>query len=412
MVRVLIVDDGALKLSRLFAMLDGCGIPRRDVQVAQCAQEARQKLKAELYDVVLLDILLPLRHGDVPAEQHSLELLMDMVERATFKRPKQVIGLTAYQEAAERAAPAFADMLWTVIVVSESDDEWLRKLENCFDYLINANSQLPAPSYDVDICIVSALADPEHRAILAIPWQWKAERPIDDATFVSEGKFRSGDQEFRAVAAAAPRMGSVASAVLACKLIQAFRPRFLVMSGICAGYKSECVIGDVILADASWDYQSGKHWLKQGEKQFSIAPHHITVPEFIRARAEQLRRDEAVWNAIRTGFSDPPREVPKLLIGPLASGSAVRADEEDVGNIKEHQHRKLAGIDMEVYGVYAAALSAGEPKPTAIAFKAVQDYADDAKGDAFRKYAAHVSAKTLQVFFERFLHEINTLAGR
>jgi nucleoside phosphorylase len=60
--------------------------------------------------------------------------------------------------------------------------------------------------------------------------------------------------------------------------------------------------------------------------------------------------------------------------------------------VQKAQHRKLLGIEMEAYGVMCAADDLPTPQPRAIVLKGVSDFADSAKSDAFREYAAYVSA--------------------
>jgi nucleoside phosphorylase len=76
------------------------------------------------------------------------------------------------------------------------------------------------------------------------------------------------------------------------------------------------------------------------------------------------------------------------------------------------QHRSLLGIEMEAYGLFAAAASAEFPRPTPIAIKSVCDFADEDKSDEFQAYAAYTSARALGGFFERYMHEIGDFAGR
>jgi nucleoside phosphorylase len=85
----------------------------------------------------------------------------------------------------------------------------------------------------------------------------------------------------------------------------------------------------------------------------------------------------------------------------MASGSAVLADGEVVAEIKTQQ-RDLCGIEMEAYGVYAAAHAACEPRPLTFALKAVCDFADPDKDDRFQRFAAYTSARTTALLVERF----------
>lgn len=91
-----------------------------------------------------------------------------------------------------------------------------------------------------------------------------------------------------------------------------------------------------------------------------------------------------------------------MYIGPVASGAAVLGDSEMAESIVRQQ-RKLIGIEMESYGVFAAADESPLPQPKAFSIKSVSDFADSGKGDSYQKYAAYTSSAALRVFVERFL---------
>jgi nucleoside phosphorylase len=69
----------------------------------------------------------------------------------------------------------------------------------------------------------------------------------------------------------------------------------------------------------------------------------------------------------------------------------------------KQQHRQLLGIEMETYGVFAAAEEATDPRPIAFSMKSVVDFADANKDDCFQKYASFTSAQALKYFVENFL---------
>jgi nucleoside phosphorylase len=99
-----------------------------------------------------------------------------------------------------------------------------------------------------------------------------------------------------------------------------------------------------------------------------------------------------------------------LRTGAVASGSAVIADADVVSEI-QRKDRSLIGIEMEVYGIYAAANYASFPRPTAFAMKSVCDFGTKIKNDEFQVYAAYTSARVFALFCERHFHEIYDLAG-
>jgi nucleoside phosphorylase len=260
----------------------------------------------------------------------------------------------------------------------------------------------------VDLVIVCALSDPELKAVLTLPWGWKSARPVDDVTFVHDGSLTdAAGRSISVIAAATSRMGMVSTALLGAKLIDMFRPRFIAMTGICAGTRGKANLGDAIVVDPSWDYQSGKRSEVNDSSSFAIGPHQLPLHLAVRSRFDQLKTDRAFLSSIRDGWPGAPDQVFKLLMGPVASGSAVLADGRVMNEIRQ-QHRELCGVEMEVYGLYAAAATAASPRPIAFAVKSVCDFGEADKNDSMQHYASYTSAAILCEFVKRFFSELNS----
>jgi nucleoside phosphorylase len=196
-------------------------------------------------------------------------------------------------------------------------------------------------------------------------------------------------------------MGPVASAMLVAKAVLNLKPQLVVIVGICAGIQGKADIGDVIAADISWDWQSGKYFDKNGKEHFEISPHQIAIDEKTRSQLMLLKRDNDFWASLGTISAKYSRKPPKLVIGPIATGSSVLADARVSDRIKSTQHRNLAGLDMEVYGAYAAALYC-DPNVRFLALKAVCDKGDRQKDDSFQQYASEVAAQTAVHFLRSY----------
>jgi nucleoside phosphorylase len=253
------------------------------------------------------------------------------------------------------------------------------------------------------LCVVTALETPELEAVLKLPWDWKEREQRSDGTVYFDGRFSRAGETHKVVAASAPRMGMIAAAVLSTKMICEFRPKYIAMAGILAGIHGRCELGDIIAADPGWDYGSGKLHIKGGESMFSAAPHQIGLNSFIRGKLSLMARDTALLDEIRRAWTGPSqRNVLRMHLGPVASGAAVVANPSIVTDVMD-QHRKLVGLEMETYGVFAAADEARLPQPKAFSIKSVCDYADADKDDDCQSYAAFTSAMALRFFMERFI---------
>lgn len=410
--RIILVDDGSVKHDRLSLYLNS-DPAFSDVTLTKvdCGFDARKILRAEQFDLLLLDILLPWRAGGDANDSGSRDLIEAILSDETLRRPHQIVGLSADADAAAQADPYFLANTWTVLRFDETSNAWLEAVGASVKYMIARASE--APQYDTDLLVVTALRDPEMVAVHRLPWNWRAEEPLDDATFIRRGSFTSSGKEFSVVTAVSDRMGMVAASVLASKAIALLRPRYVVMVGICAGFEGETKFGDVVLADPAWDHQSGKRVEEQdGTHTFKIDPHQLPVSTFVKSRMKQVGLDRNKLADIRAARDDEPGHDLRVLVGPMATGSAVIADKEIADQIKDQQGRKILAIEMEAYGIYFAAQHAGAPKPTAFALKAVCDFADNSKDNSVQKYASYASAAVMAHFFEKYMVELRGLAGQ
>ena len=123
-----------------------------------------------------------------------------------------------------------------------------------------------------------------------------------------------------------------------------FRPRIVVMIGIAAGTRSgDKEFGDVLVADPSVDYNSGKVVRSHGIRGFLPDPYPIGLNPRLRSVLHKYRGRHAIFAEIRRGWNGklPPR--PNALhLGPLGAADQVIDDETRVIEIQQNW-RKLIG---------------------------------------------------------------------
>jgi nucleoside phosphorylase len=110
---------------------------------------------------------------------------------------------------------------------------------------------------------------------------------------------------------------------------------------------------------------------------------------------DQALNDKGFLEELERGL-DPKQLRPQRRIAPIlapaASGSAVIADAQRLMHI-EQQHRKVAALDMEIYGLYYAAHEWNLNVEHYFATKCVVDLADAGKSDDLHAYGCAVSAR-------------------
>jgi nucleoside phosphorylase len=402
MIDVLLLEDDPAKKARLLTFLDlKKGVLFGRVDTALCTSDALSRLKDHQYDLLIADVVVPAALGGEPNESFAVELFNEIDEGVGgLLRPKYTVAVSASEGLLPQSKDFFVGRPWGILKYDESNDEFLTTIHKICEFIVTQKGQI-AVARSCDVCVITALLEPEFSAVENSGVSWSALEPLDSTQFIRLGKIVVDGEERTVAAAFAPRMGPVSSAVLTAKVVLQLKPKLIVMSGICAGIPGKANIGDVVAADPSWDWQSGKFIDKNGDEVFEIAPHQVPIDDRLRPALTLLKRDEEFWNSLAPDAVKAGTALPRMVVGPLASGSAVLADSRVSDRIKSTQHRNVTGLDMEVYGVYAAA-QACDPEMKFIALKAVCDNGDRQKDDKYQEYAAKVSAAATVRFIQKY----------
>jgi nucleoside phosphorylase len=261
-----------------------------------------------------------------------------------------------------------------------------------------------ASDFATDVAIICALEYPELDAVVNAfggPTKW---RDAGDARFPHV--YRQTELplapkvRLRIVSTTATSMGLTAAAIATTQLLLQFRPRLVIMVGIAAGTRNGGKeFGDVLVADPSVDYNSGKVVQSGGISEFQPDPYPIGLNPRLRSLLQKYRGVHPVFETIRQRWkAGCPRGPNRLHLGPLGAADQVIDDASRVIEIQKNW-RKLIGVEMETYAVYRACNEAPEPKPKFASFKSVCDFAAE-KTDSWQEYAAFVAAEFAVAFLK------------
>ncbi|GAB7536491.1 response regulator [Burkholderia sp. 3C] len=409
---IVIIDDDKSKLAVIESVVHTtlCDVAHT-VKTAETLSEARELLRAFRCDVLFLDIKMPQSEGGDSRVSAGIDFISELHASPSFSLPTYLFVVSAFDEAHQHEGVSGTDGVYAWIRYDPLSGSWSDLLARKLSYIASVfESQLSdAAAFDYDLAVVCALEDVELDAVLALDWQWQGPSHPDkgDPTSYYFGRLTiTSGRKIRVVAAAAPQMGMAAMAVLSTKIMSRFRPKYIAMPGIAAGVKKEKNInfGDVLVADLSWDYGSGKMKVESGKTTLAADLRPIPLDPKIKPLFSEIRKDKELLQKIAAESSDTkPKTELRVHIGPLASGAAVIADESIVADIVT-QHRKLIGIEMEIYGLYYAAANITAPRPVAFALKSICDYGDRSKTDKYQAYAAYTSASVLDRLVRAKLH--------
>lgn len=244
--KILIVDDHPSRYLKLIDSFIAIGLSRDSIEIAPSANDARRLVKTDYFDLLVLDILLPNYPESEPDSQYSMDLLFELHhdDSGSINLPGKIIGITADKDELSDKVEQFESLTWTIIHFTPFGDEWINQIVNCVTYLINLEAQSSSGNSEsrVDVLVVCALQSPELDEVIKLPWTWSEAKPIDDTTFVHDGRFVSDGHEYSVCASYSTRMGMVSAAILSSKLISMLKPKLVVMCGICAGVKGRLIL--------------------------------------------------------------------------------------------------------------------------------------------------------------------------
>jgi len=394
--KILIVDDEIEKANEIAKCL-GSQVEGIDFVHLTTALAARQHLRTHEVDLLVVDLNLPANIGEGASAAGGFDFIEILQLDSKCNLPHDVIFITARDELVSEAIDR-AHGYGAILLEYSKRDSWSRFLCGRVKRLSKKNDT--GVLNKVDIAIVTALGNPELEHVLKLGYEWAEMRMPADPTVYYVGRFIKDGREISVLATSANRKGMPSSAALATKVAIKFNPTVLAMLGICAGIKHKTNYGDIIVADPTWDYGSGKYAVDgEGSSVFLAAPFQCQLDMHVRGVAEQLARDPTITKSISASWNgDVPQGKLAAKIGPMASGASVIADDAHARAIALQQ-RELLAIEMEAYAVMAAAEQAKTPKTLAIVIKSVCDYADSEKSDSWQAYASHTSAHFADALF-------------
>lgn len=427
--KALVVHDREPIASKISSLLVKCGCEADDIALADDVRSATEKLRQEMFDIVILDLTLQYKKGRGTPSYEAVEtLLVEIFQTETLHIPADIIGITKEKAAVSAVSKTIGSH---VLAVIEEDDagSWKNDLLDKLSYAnrvakarqVSRNSQ-----YDFDLCIITALdsemAAYEQRLTLVDCEDIPGSKRF--AFTSSDGKTRKG------IAFAIGRAGQSSIASATQVLISQFRPKLIVMSGICGGIMGKVTLGDVVIFQQVFDWDYGKWAIEKfpsavagvtdveienedksktyGRRTFYARPTPLAVEStavtmacrVMRTTGITLSQEETI--AIRGLAPAHDLGSPKVHYGPVASGGAVIADEYMIPRIKS-LNEDIVAADMEAYGLYYAAKNTNVVKPMFVCVKSVSDYCDHKKNDGVQNACNFISAKVALELSDKIL---------
>ncbi len=200
-------------------------------------------------------------------------------------------------------------------------------------------------------------------------------------------------------------MGMTEASRTATAAILAFHPKVMMMAGICAGKEKETKLGDLIVADKTFDYSTGKLF----ETKLEHRPPHRPIADELASFVNNtwLNQADLIFAKINEKFIGEAPSGCKIRFTSMGTGPWVVDTAKIFEEIRGHIVGNCVSLDMEAHAV---AVAADHLKTPWIIVKSVQDYADGKKSQTegkSRAYAAFSSTYLLCEYLPQMMKYVN-----
>jgi nucleoside phosphorylase len=381
-VTVLVIEDEEEKLEEISGEIRAF-FKNVEIETSRTFGDATQKLLQEKYDLVVVDLLLPRRGGEDPVD--ISEEIIDHLSESDLNKLTTTVAISRFEEVVDRRRDEFVKAGILLIAYCE-DDAWRACLRVCM--------QRVSLKTLYDFVIICALGM-ERTAFEGVDRSDFEIGPLQSVLSMDVREMTLG--KLRGICVLQPQMGLVDASITATKALDAFTPRLICMSGICAGFEGRVELGTLVVSDYTWEHQAGKHL----NDKFEIRSYQESLENSTRIALSQMLEEDPRLAALASKAHQIAVPSEEAKLGPSVSGSAVIASSKYADHLKQ-QHGKVAAVDMEVFGVYRAAALSGRPV-ICFAAKTVVDHANEAKGDSIQQAGAILSARFVVKAVERLL---------
>jgi CheY-like chemotaxis protein len=97
MISIIIVEDNYNKLGKITSLLDNeLDIPASNVTTASNVKEAKIQMRSTTFDLMILDLVLPLDSDDEVSPENGISFLNTIQTNPTINPPIHIVGLTSF----------------------------------------------------------------------------------------------------------------------------------------------------------------------------------------------------------------------------------------------------------------------------------------------------------------------------
>lgn len=148
MIKILVVDDLQSKREKIVkTILDDHDILEKNIIQAKCVNEAKKILYQEYFDLMILDLVLPVEEGGESNAKNATGFLNNIEINPSIHPPIHIVGISGYKDQVEEHHQDFSKKLWNLIDYEEDSSIWEEQLQSIIFHLVKIRQQFISASF-------------------------------------------------------------------------------------------------------------------------------------------------------------------------------------------------------------------------------------------------------------------------
>lgn len=174
MIKILIVDDLQSKRNKIVeTIVNSHDIAKSNIIEATCVNQAKKILYESYFDLMILDLVLPLEYEGESNSKNAIGFLNNIGINPSINPPIHIVGISGYKEEVEENSEEFKNKLWNLIEYEETSSAWQDQLQSIIFHLVKIRQQYIIESFtnQSDIIISNLEKNSLPNTLLGFDWK-------------------------------------------------------------------------------------------------------------------------------------------------------------------------------------------------------------------------------------------------
>lgn len=135
--KVLIIDDLDWKRRSIEKVILSCGSAASfDILTADCINTGKKHMYNNQFELLILDLVVPIDKNGAPSPVNAVKFLNEIKVNPSIVRPKQVVGVTNYDEEFIQNKLSFENDCWRLVKYDQSSNSWMESIQAIIYHLL------------------------------------------------------------------------------------------------------------------------------------------------------------------------------------------------------------------------------------------------------------------------------------